>query len=210
MDARLRNVARESGDPEARAQLLLERLRSGEFSQERLELAAYLGDTCCRLAVEASQVDCDPSEREGFRRWAKLFHVSDKEIAVRGALALAGEFQARLGWPMQDELKLFTKWLSDPTSAVADARRELLEQDSPELEEEWGAIRGLGDGLLKLVALEDRLTISEVLRAVLIEADVNLVWAQGTEAATPIHALRRGLIPWAMGLDQDEYEAVGD
>lgn len=40
-----------AGDVEARAQLLLERRRRGDLEDERLQLAAHLGDPAARLAV---------------------------------------------------------------------------------------------------------------------------------------------------------------
>ncbi len=52
-DTRLRRAARaaESGDTEAAARLLLERVRAGRLSRDRLELAAYCGSEPARLAL---------------------------------------------------------------------------------------------------------------------------------------------------------------
>lgn len=52
-DARLRSLARDAaqGDPHAHTRLLLERVRVGDLSEERLRLAAYLGDEAASAVV---------------------------------------------------------------------------------------------------------------------------------------------------------------
>lgn len=52
-DLRQRTLARAAaaGDVEAQARELLERVRAGTLTRERLELAAYCGETVCRLAL---------------------------------------------------------------------------------------------------------------------------------------------------------------
>lgn len=52
-DERLRQLEREaaSGDVEARTRLLLERLRAGELTEERLKFAAHLGDEAAQQAT---------------------------------------------------------------------------------------------------------------------------------------------------------------
>lgn len=54
-DQRLRDLKRDAarGDLQAQALLLLERVRVGDLAEERLRLAAYLGDEAARLARSA-------------------------------------------------------------------------------------------------------------------------------------------------------------
>ncbi len=57
-DARLRSLERAAagGDVEAQARQLLERVRAGTLTRERLELAAYCGDAPAREVVPATAV----------------------------------------------------------------------------------------------------------------------------------------------------------
>lgn len=60
-DERLRTLERAaaSGGPDERAALLRARVRAGTLSQERLELAAYVGDADARAALVAFEDDPD-------------------------------------------------------------------------------------------------------------------------------------------------------
>jgi len=70
-DARLRALARQalaSGTPEARAALLRERLRAGELTLARVELAAYCGDEAALIVDGGPYTDhCYGCERSGVR-----------------------------------------------------------------------------------------------------------------------------------------------
>lgn len=69
-DLRMRSLSRlsASGDLHAQARQLLERVRSGSLSRERLELAAYCGHQGARLAIDVASVapwpgcGCGPPE----------------------------------------------------------------------------------------------------------------------------------------------------
>jgi len=52
-DARLRELEKDAarGEPGAQVRLLVERMRTGGLTQERVELAAYCGDTAARMAT---------------------------------------------------------------------------------------------------------------------------------------------------------------
>lgn len=62
-DARLRSLERgasSGGDPEARARLIVERLRAGRLAHDQVRLAAHAGDPGARLALgHAGCVACD-------------------------------------------------------------------------------------------------------------------------------------------------------
>jgi hypothetical protein len=59
-DQRLRDLERNAahGDLQAQARLLLERVRVGDLTEERLQLVAYLGHEAARVCI--SPVDADP------------------------------------------------------------------------------------------------------------------------------------------------------
>ena len=84
MDARQREFERRGsgGDPEAGAQELRARVRSGTLSAERLRISAHVGDEAARFALGT---DAPPVELE-LRRWVR--GLDDHEAAVRAVLAL--------------------------------------------------------------------------------------------------------------------------
>jgi hypothetical protein len=118
-DARLRDLWRRgrSGDGEARAQHLRERLRAGELATTRLEVAARLGDPAARLALEAPP---DP----GPDPIASLETLSDevaRRVAVVCARAVAGKAVAGFGKGVA------------PTEALAALEATVARPDDPSL-----------------------------------------------------------------------------
>jgi hypothetical protein len=93
-DQRLRDLEREAarGDLQAQARLLLERVRVGDLTEEKLRLAAYLGDEAAKLAVAGGGPEAEHEdlatwltsiETRGFRRPAL------EAIATAAGLALS-------------------------------------------------------------------------------------------------------------------------
>jgi hypothetical protein len=85
MDTRLRSLERAAalGDPDAKVGLLVHRVRSGEISRGRLELAAYLED---KLALEACGVLKVETSKYP-RRWLRgLLKFGGEPIAARVVL----------------------------------------------------------------------------------------------------------------------------
>jgi len=76
---------RETGDPQDEARLLQGRVRIGELSAARLELAAYLGSPGARIATrgryKAPAVDPEP--------WVRGLRARGKEVLIRVAVAAA-------------------------------------------------------------------------------------------------------------------------
>ena len=62
-----------SGDFEAEAKLLLERVRSGELTEERLRLAAYCGHGAAKAVVEIEVPKGLVDWAIGFDRWASRY-----------------------------------------------------------------------------------------------------------------------------------------
>ncbi|MCW8139327.1 MAG: hypothetical protein KIT58_10540 [Planctomycetota bacterium] len=83
-DQRLRALERDAlhGDVEAQARLLLERVRVGDLTEERLRLAAYLGDERARLALGESA----PEPPDDIVAWVRGLDALGSEVATRVAL----------------------------------------------------------------------------------------------------------------------------
>jgi hypothetical protein len=94
-DARLRarERAASTGDVHDQARLLLERVRSGRLSRERLELAAWAGEpAACAATNGAPAYDLTLGDWcRGFERWN-----TDKRLGVRVAAAACRETWDRL------------------------------------------------------------------------------------------------------------------
>jgi hypothetical protein len=85
-DERLRDLERQADSSvEARARLLVERVRAGDLAADRLLLAAYLGDEAARLAAEGERWEPPTG---GLREWLGGLVRFGKEPRVRTALAL--------------------------------------------------------------------------------------------------------------------------
>lgn len=76
-DQRLRDLERDaaSGDLQTQARLLLERVRVGQLTEERLRLAAYLGDEAARVALDADPAAV-PAAIEDLLGVIRVHHVS--------------------------------------------------------------------------------------------------------------------------------------
>lgn len=121
-DQRLRGLERDAshGDLHARARLLLERVRVGDLPEERLRLAAYLGDEVATLVLgPAAPTSTLPTEID---TWARSLAPFGQETSVRAALGVANEFMAawRARWPDDDRPRLAIRaaesWLRCPCS----------------------------------------------------------------------------------------------
>ena len=173
-DRRLRALEREaaaSRDPEARARLLLARMRAGELERERVELAAYLGDLASLQALGGRPAAL------GIDAWVAGFERWEETTLVRAALAAARvpllRWQERYEelrgseWPCPQELLLKVEaWLACPCREHALAvylgrQREgaRLRGDPPLSEVELGALdraAAEGDEVAALRALVER------------------------------------------------------
>ncbi|MBX3467746.1 MAG: hypothetical protein KF878_12750 [Planctomycetes bacterium] len=87
-DAKLRELERrwrETGAVEDEAAYLLERVRVGDLTRERLELAAYCGHEGARRAVG----DVQPGEAETLGAWASALISRWRDGAIRASEAVA-------------------------------------------------------------------------------------------------------------------------
>ena len=102
-DERLQQLRRawDEGDLEAKVRLLRERMRAGELSEERVRLAAWLGDTAARLSLSGT-VPAAPKGLLGMVRGLPGFPRTDAEAFARvqesdGVTPLFWQVGARLG-----------------------------------------------------------------------------------------------------------------
>ncbi len=108
-DATLRRLSRQAatGDVEAQARELLERVRSGSLSRERLELAAYCGSTQAREALGGAGLVVTGKDGEG--RTVDLFEAGPSVHRVHF-------------WPWVEGLERWRRLHAPVVAAVAAAR----------------------------------------------------------------------------------------
>lgn len=116
MDDDRRRLDRDAaaGDPDARARLLVARLRAGELTRERLALAAMFGD---RAAREALAPEAPPQEVGSAMGAALALKPYGPPAFARAALALARWLdEPQLGW-----LRAVKRWVdaADPSAELS-------------------------------------------------------------------------------------------
>ena len=86
-DERLRRLLREAalGDPEAQVRLLRERVRAGVLDDERMRLAAYLGDAASQEVLG----DAAPAVPEDLEEWLGGLSEQSPEASIRARIAAA-------------------------------------------------------------------------------------------------------------------------
>ena len=121
-DQRLRELERlwrESGSPEAEADVLRERARAGMLSEDRLRLAAFLGHEAARLAAQDPPTPPEPAEERWFL-WGQELARLDEQATVRCAVAIARHVLPRLAENdfaddmARDCLGCAERWALDP------------------------------------------------------------------------------------------------
>lgn len=133
-DTHLRQLERAAnqGDVEARARLLCERVRMGDLSEDRVRLAAYLGDPGARLhlgeqAPELPAIRARAGLELNQRRWVTGLRAYGKEWLVRAAAAVAvSRLEAWSRWDETDDrprraLAAARAWIRCPCDAHARA-----------------------------------------------------------------------------------------
>ncbi|MCO5170936.1 MAG: hypothetical protein M9894_31795 [Planctomycetes bacterium] len=125
-DDRLRDRARdaERGDPDARARLLVERVRSGALAPERLRLAAHLGDEAAGLAL--GEADDGPGDLVA---WAGRLAGAGREALVRAFVAVARLFPPPHA-SVEAALVAAEAWCEGPDPVRAAAAHEAAVLDS--------------------------------------------------------------------------------
>jgi hypothetical protein len=89
-DARLRELERRAAhDPDARPALLLERVRAGALTRERVEVADYCGDRVARDALGGGVRHAPASDFLPLANWVSGLSRWGPEVQVRAALAAA-------------------------------------------------------------------------------------------------------------------------
>ena len=119
MDSELRRRRRgQDGDPEARAYELRQRLRAGELAEDRVRLAAHIGDEGARAAWPELEL---LEGHENFNGWVGALWSCGREAVVR--LALAYEREQGL-----DDDPRVLAWLADPSGEQSERMRAETER----------------------------------------------------------------------------------
>lgn len=130
-DARLRDLerrSRETGSVEDEAAYLLERVRAGTLTRERLELAAYCGHDGARRALGDTK-----ATRIGVKRWAVGLRRWGREASTRGAIAAARAATAATHeiWShkrIEQAIARAEEWVRCQCNVHAQAAREAADQ----------------------------------------------------------------------------------
>lgn len=112
-ELRRRRRGRDPGDPEARAHDLRQRLRAGELAEDRVRLAAHVGDEGARVAWPELEL---LEGHENFNGWVAVLWSCGREAVVR--LALACEREEGL----EDDPRVVA-WLADPSPGHSERLR---------------------------------------------------------------------------------------
>jgi len=119
-ELRRRRRGRDPGDPEARAHELRQRLRAGEIAEDRVRLAAHLGDEGARAAWPELEL---LEGHENFNGWVAALWSCGREAVVR--LALATEREEGL-----DDDPRVLAWLADPSPEHSERLRDETPRDT--------------------------------------------------------------------------------
>lgn len=194
-DARLRAVSRAAarGDLTARAALLLERVRAGELSAERLLLAAWLGDDRARAVVGHALTRLQPDE---LLPWLlDLTEVGTRDAVVR-ALASVGTAQIAQAPESSPEIEiavsLVRRWIEHP---VADAA---LSKGASRLASRIARRRRCPPSPVLLCAWAAEIAGSRADTWGRVARKRLTRWA-AIAIADPRPAIRQALLPWALG-----------
>ena len=128
-DTRLRELERrwkETGSPDDEAAYLLERVRVGDLTQERLELAAYCGHEGARRAY-----GCEPSASPDSENWLGGLADRGKEVRVRSAwtcaqLVLASCELGQFRLCAEQVTALLGEWLNRPSDVAIEQELRTL------------------------------------------------------------------------------------
>lgn len=162
MDEDLRRLERGAlvGDEADEARALVARLRGGELTSPRVQLAAYLGHAGARLALGADAPDSPLGDRPDADDHQALFRAVacmgrfGREACVRAAVAVADVVASETGLlELEDVLDLTRAWLVCPCE-----RHERLVGDA--VRPSWGLSLG-EDGRRAAVVLAARAVSDE-------------------------------------------------
>jgi hypothetical protein len=216
-DSRLRDLERrwkETGAAEDEAAFLLERLRVGDLTAERLELAAHCGHPAGQLALGR------PVQPRGpVREWATRFaELAGRSGAVRCLIALAHDLRQRLGRQRLEEdrailfrgfgetLDAVETWVIDPNTRT---RGKVTKTHARARPPASILARSSADVLLNLLGH----SLQRAVQAVTTGVDADLVMLVSSGVGSALSGERAGIedgavwtaicdevAPWALGL----------
>ncbi|MCO5167628.1 MAG: hypothetical protein M9894_14870 [Planctomycetes bacterium] len=188
MDDRLQDLRRRvaQGEPGARVALLAERVRTGDITRERLELAAYVGDDDARQLCAGMVLDSSAALTDWYAGMLRF----GPEAAVRSGLALLALAREPAGEGTSAALALLERWALCPCADHAESARVSV----------WTGPRDPDDdGDTRLVCV---LMLAEDAGRRPSARYVTLEWARNRQGATDDDvraAIRNEVAPWALG-----------
>lgn len=192
-DARLRALSRDAvqGDPTAFARLLVERVRAGELSAERLRLAAWLGDARALAAVGPGVVRPQSDELLAWLHELTVFGPKEAVIRAFACVGLSAYGEAGEDPEVATAVSVFRRWMERPVADV------VMAQEVGRMAAR--VTRRPGSRLpLRLCTWAAQLAGSQT-EPWVHEARLRLT--EWSEFATddPRPAIRAALLPWALG-----------
>lgn len=131
--------AASTGNLEAEAAVWVARLRAGEITRERVQLAAFLGSEPARTGLDPADVPTLPAEPSS-SEFATLYASLGREVATRSALALGRELKkwhdGLIDDPTEERLELVASWLQRPDKKTAEGLARDFARESTE-DEVW-------------------------------------------------------------------------
>lgn len=145
-DQKLRELERrwkETGSPEDEATWLLERVRVGDLTRERLELAAYCGHEGAKRLVQSPDVPADLWDwAKGLGRWEKRTVAF---VAAEAAESVLYLWTSAGGTPEPERCLTVTKaWLDCPCEAHREAASRIYEETDPRIRHRRGMTKQAG------------------------------------------------------------------
>lgn len=203
-----RDAAGDGGD-EAAARDLIERLRSGELTRERVALAAYLGDRASCLALDAGP----RAEVVTPGAWARGLAAFGREAEVRAAIAVAwvvlpewegdevSEWVAGRRALVRAAIEAAEAWVLEPTpeaehraeQASSSARLACMFEPHSERAKTAGLIGAMAAHATSSVVVEHDAATTHYASAC-VDLTAGLVGRRHAEAA-----VAREVVPWALG-----------
>jgi hypothetical protein len=189
-DDRLRDLERraQAGDLEAQARLLRERLRAGDLTQGRLELAAYLGHEPARVALGPTAPD-EPADLNalagGLQKWGPPAVLRAVAAATRSFVDQAND----------------TPRTRESSIRAALASLDALDRwvECPCAEHQQALQATLGPSVILSTVVQACLTIADSgSYSTLMRTVIGLLTAFQRGPQAVLQAVRADMIPWAL------------
>jgi len=220
----MRDLEREAavGDKEAGSRLLLERVRSGETSLQRLELASFLGEESARVALgeEKRARESEIDTRQKLNEWVRtLLDQGDKESAVRIAVTAAREVIDYWNDTVDKSPRLAIEsaenWILSPSDQTVAKAQEMAGMASDAIdyldhgEHEGHAVAAASNCAYSAYVAQDKSKGGAAMTVYsAYDAQVSSGKSEQETANKMYEIIRNNLLPWALGQGDPVKERV--